>query len=63
VSGHVSHPYKASSKIGYLVYRNINAAMVLVPLFTKVTNSPFCGRIRKSATNVCLCGHLLSSCC
>ena len=63
VSGHVSHPYKATSKIGCLGYQSINTAMVLVPLFSKDTNSPCCGRVHRDATSVCLCGHLLPSCC
>jgi hypothetical protein len=63
VSGHVSHPYKTTRKFGYLGYQSINAAMVLVPLFTKVTNAPCCGRLHKGATSVCLRGNLQSSCC
>jgi hypothetical protein len=63
VSGHVSHPYKTASKFGYLDYQSRNAAMVLVPLFTKVTNAPCCGRLHKGATSVCLCEHLQPYCC
>ena len=62
LGGHVSHSYKTTSKIQYLGYQSINAAMILVPLFAKVTSS-CCGRIHKGATSVCLCGHLLPSCC
>jgi hypothetical protein len=51
VGGHVSHSYKTTSKICYLGYKSINAAMVLVPLFPKVTSSCF-GRIHEGATSV-----------
>ena len=43
VRGHVSNPRKAKSKISYLGYQSINAAMVLVHLFSKVTIPPRCG--------------------